>query len=187
MYKIIRGAVSSEICSFASDQFKLYSEKMNYEYRSKEYIRKYIGEQELSYPFGDSQIPESFTVYGFIAFENLLLKMKPIVENVIQKDLLPTYSYGRIYYNGAELKRHKDRPSCEYSATLTLSTDGTPWSIFMEGEPIDLDVGDICVYTGNTIEHWREPYKGEQQIQVFLHYVEKKVCVILLMVNRLVF
>jgi poly-D-alanine transfer protein DltD len=29
----------------------------------------------------------------------------------------------------------------------------------------------MCVYSGCELEHWREPYKGTQQIQCFLHYV----------------
>ena len=31
--------------------------------------------------------------------------------------LIPTYSYARIYKKGDILKRHKDRPSCEISTT----------------------------------------------------------------------
>ena len=35
-------------------------------------------------------------------------------------NLKPTYSYWRLYKTGDELKRHKDRPSCEVSTTLCL-------------------------------------------------------------------
>jgi hypothetical protein len=35
-----------------------------------------------------------------------------------------------------------------------------------------LDKGDIVVYKGMVSEHWREPYKGKQQIQIFMHYVD---------------
>ena len=39
-------------------------------------------------------------------------------------DLCPTYSYARLYKkDGDELKRHKDRPSCEISTTINLGGD----------------------------------------------------------------
>ena len=38
-------------------------------------------------------------------------------------ELLPTYSYARIYKKGDILKRHKDRPSCEISATINLGSN----------------------------------------------------------------
>jgi hypothetical protein len=36
--------------------------------------------------------------------------------------MLPTYSYARIYANGDELKKHRDRPACEVSVTLHLGS-----------------------------------------------------------------
>ena len=40
------------------------------------------------------------------------------------------------------------------------------------GEEIGLDLspGSIIVYRGCDIEHWREPFKGKNHAQVFLHY-----------------
>ena len=35
---------------------------------------------------------------------------------------------------------------------------------------IDLKPGDMLIYEGNKIEHWREPLKGEVCVQAFLHY-----------------
>jgi hypothetical protein len=32
----------------------------------------------------------------------------------------------------------------------------------------------MCVYSGCELEHWREPYQGNQQIQCFLHYVNSQ-------------
>ena len=42
----------------------------------------------------------------------------------------------------------------------------------MEGKKILLNPGDIAIYKGCDVEHWREPYEGHQQIQLFLHYVD---------------
>jgi hypothetical protein len=127
--------------------------------------------------YRDKQSTRSFSWYSPTCFESLLLTMLPKVEEITNKKLYPSYSYGRIYYNGAELPKHKDRRSCEYSVTLTIEVDKTPWDILFnkhsnETEAISLAVGDMCVYRGYELEHWREPYQGNRQIQAFLHYVD---------------
>ena len=45
-----------------------------------------------------------------------------------------------------------------------------PWAIFVEGTEILLDVGDMLVYSGCELEHWRESFEGNICAQVFLHY-----------------
>jgi hypothetical protein len=103
-------------------------------------------------------------------------------------NLNPTYSYHRLYTHGTDLKRHKDRPSCEISATMCIGSDisnlerdepSYNWPMYIkniEGEeiPITLNPGDVIIYRGCEVEHWREPFKGLNQAQVFLHYNEKE-------------
>jgi hypothetical protein len=119
--------------------------------------------------------------------ETLLLKLWPLMEKEIGFKLVPTYAYARLYKKGDELKRHKDRTSCEISTTLNLGGDA--WSIYLEpdatkgiktgnkyipsdspGIKIDLEPGDMLVYSGCIFEHWREKFTGENCGQVFLHY-----------------
>jgi len=40
-------------------------------------------------------------------------------------------------------------------------------------EAVALERGDILLYKGAERPHWREPFDGEWQIQVFLHFVRK--------------
>ena len=77
----------------------------------------------------------------------------------------------------------------EISTTLYLG--GDPWPIFLDpsgatsvidkskniikpGAPngirVDLKVGDMLIYSGCELEHWREPFEGTVCSQVFLHY-----------------
>jgi hypothetical protein len=108
--------------------------------------------------------------------ETLLQKVKPIMEKESGVKLIETYSYARIYKKGDELKRHKDRYSCEISTTMYLG--GDEWSIFLEpsgeegkdGVEVKLETGDMLMYRGCELEHWREPFKGKNCGQVFLHY-----------------
>lgn len=127
---------------------------------------------------GDSQVPETPILNYDLLMETLLEEVRPKVELAIDTKLYPTYAYGRIYKKGDILERHKDRPACEVSLTLTLGSDGsTKWPIYMNGakgiSEIYLDCGDALVYRGCEVEHWRESFGGEHQVQVFLHYVEQ--------------
>ena len=74
------------------------------------------------------------------------------------------------------LAKHKDRNSWEVSTTLHLG--GDKWPIFLEpsgkegekGTSILLGQGDMLIYQGCELEHWREEFEGENCGQVFLHY-----------------
>jgi hypothetical protein len=123
-------------------------------------------------PHGDPQVEKSFSWYGAYISDSLLLLMKDRIEKITGKTLNPSYSCLRVYYNGADLKPHKDRDSCEYSATFSVTSDEPSWPIWFEGKPLSLNAGDMCVYRGTELTHWREKYEGEEHIQVFLHYVD---------------
>jgi hypothetical protein len=128
----------------------------------------------------DIQVTKSFSWYSPVCFESLMLFMQPTMEKITGKRLYPTNSYARIYHNGAVMPRHTDEPRCQYSATVTMSVDEKtgPWEIWMtnlvgEAKSLILPVGSMAVYSGNILPHWREePYKGQRQIQAFLHYVD---------------
>lgn len=124
----------------------------------------------------DSQCPLSDAVYGDPLFDGILQNFAKPIGDAVGKTLLPTYTYARIYRTGEILKRHKDRPSCEISATLTLGFDSKPvWPIFMDEEKeigVSLEAGELVVYKGCDIVHWRPPFKGEWHVQLFLHYVD---------------
>jgi hypothetical protein len=133
-------------------------------------LNKYIERGETT---KDPQCPLSEAVHGTITFDTLLQDLLPHFEQACGKRLYPTYSYARLYKPGEELKKHTDRPACEISATVTLGFEGNPWSIYMAGNKVDMQVGDAVLYRGMEVEHWREKYtEGKWQAQVFLHYVD---------------
>jgi len=120
---------------------------------------------------GDDQVPKSHSTGNFPALNILLGSLISKVSEITGKELLPTYSYARIYLRGAELKVHKDRPSCEYSVTVNLS-HSHQWPIYMGENKVLLNPGDAVVYKGCEIEHSRKAFDGEEYIQVFFHYVD---------------
>ena len=127
---------------------------------------------------GDPDAPNSPCIYGDPAFDCLLLKKKQDVEKAVSKNLIPQYSYSRIYQPKSILTKHLDRSSCEYSVTLSLGGEYEEmWPIWIKDyngveHCIKLDSGDAMIYDGVTCEHWRDEFKGEKQYQVFMHYVD---------------
>jgi hypothetical protein len=168
-YELVKDAISSEIAHLLSIEFNML--------RDNVFTQNGMDLNAVGFN-NDPQVEKSFSWYGAYCFESLLLMMKPVVEKVTNKKLHPTYSYARIYYNGAIMKKHIDRPSCQYSATMTIEVDETgPWEIWMENmagdcAPVKIPVGSMLVYRGDVLNHWRDEYKGNKQIQVFLHYVD---------------
>ena len=105
--------------------------------------------------------------------DSLLLVMREGVESMIGLELVPTYGYFRLYKNGNDLKPHKDRAACEISLSLCIGYEGEQWPIYIDGIPIYQKPGEVVVYRGCEVEHWREPFKGINQAQIFLHYNDK--------------
>ena len=117
----------------------------------------------------DQQVPGCYTKYADWVMGTLLMYMIPLMKAKTGMDLVPTYSYTRLYEKGNILHRHKDRPSCEISTTLHLG--GNEWDIYLEpNNKIRLKQGDMLIYAGCELEHWREPFEGDVCSQVFLHY-----------------
>ena len=104
-------------------------------------------------------------------FQYLLNIKKDKIEKETGYSLFPTYSFWRCYSYNADLKKHKDRESCEISATIQIASD-KKWPIYIEGFKAELDDGDALIYKGCDLEHWRESFEGDYQVQVFLHYVD---------------
>ena len=162
-YQVIKGAISYELANFVFNYFLLKQDAVDFMYKNNiTYDNGMLG------TWTDKQIPNTYSHYADFAMETLLVKMLPVMAKETGLNLVPTYSYARIYKHGDELKKHKDRPSCEISTTIHLG--GNPWAIFIEGTKVLLDVGDMLVYSGCELEHWREPFDGDICGQVFLHY-----------------
>ena len=183
-YLVIKEAVPKQVAEFVYNYFMMKRQVARTLFDTK-YISKFTTEFGV---WNDEQVPNTYSHYSDIAMETLLLRTLPIMEKYTKLKLNPTYSYARIYKTGDILHRHKDRFSCEISTTLNLG--GDPWAIYLEskknvgipdgkkitttsdnkGKPIILKPGDMLVYKGMMLEHWREEFQGDHCVQVFLHY-----------------
>lgn len=168
-FVIIRCAVKEQTLDLLRTEFKMMEDCSYYERRIP---------KEDTKAFEDKDVPCSFPWYSAFCFESLMVILQSVVENATAKELFPCYSYARIMRAGASMVKHKDRPSCEYSATICISEDEeNPYPIYMEDysgrvHKVFLKPGDMIVYNGTELNHWRKEYKGKEQIQCFIHYVD---------------
>jgi len=190
-YLVIKNAISKELAKFVYDYLLLKRQVADTFFKTG-YISRH---EHIHGTWNDAQVPNTYTLYCDPAMETLLVKVKPIMEKLTGLKLVETYSFSRVYKKGDILYRHTDRESCEISTTLNLG--GDPWPIFLDptgdksildvnftekgeevvlkknpkkGKKILLTPGDMLVYKGCLLEHWREAFEGDHCGQVFLHY-----------------
>lgn len=177
-FEIVKGALSKDICKLLAAEFRI-SRDLAMFLSSQDPNFKSPDSLNPNFPFGDKMIDKSFSWYSPLCFEALSNTLiKDIVEKAIGETLYPTYSYARIYYNGSELKKHTDRASSEYAVTCCIDTDldHPNWSFYVEqndGTVLEIiqEPGDIVIYNGNHIPHWRNVYTGQEHINAFMFYV----------------
>ena len=188
-YQVIKQAISYDLANFCFNYLLLKRDAANFMYSNN-----IIADTGMWGTWKDAQVPGVYSHYADPVMETLLMKVLPVMKEQTGLDLIPTYSYTRVYTKGSILWRHKDRPSCEISTTLNLGGDHE-WPIYInpkqeegghnettgeympsksKGVKVNLKPGDMLVYRGDLLEHWREPYTGNYCAQVFLHYNDVK-------------
>ena len=189
-YQVIKQAISYDLANFCFNYLLLKRDAANFMYSNN-----IIADTGMWGTWKDAQVPGVYSHYADPVMETLLMKVLPVMKEQTGLDLIPTYSYTRVYTKGSILWRHKDRPSCEISTTLNLG--GEMWPIYIDptgqnnilksqytnkgeecivkkgahpGNRVDLEPGDMLVYSGCDLEHWRNEFTGDMCAQVFLHY-----------------
>jgi hypothetical protein len=163
-FLIIRNFIEKDFVEFIQDYFSL---KIN----------------SSNYTIDSTQVEYSYRFYGDNLAETILQNSCESLSKIIGIQILPTYSLTRFYMKGDELKIHKDRPSCEISATLSLgfSDDCGPNPIYFSKNKngsnpteIILNSGDLCIYRGCDLYHWRNPLPNKWMLQSFLHFINSE-------------
>ena len=158
-YAIVREAIHPQTCR-VFHRYAKYNQSLNGYYHSAGPVTRDV-QDRYSDPFG----------------EGILVELQQQVADTVGKALHCAYSYLRIYGPESFLKPHTDRDSCEISATLTIAHDpgDARWPVYLrhEGKPVAVDLapGDLLIYRGSELEHWRDDFDGRYWMQLFLHYV----------------
>lgn len=161
-YALVKNFLPRDVALFLSDYLKVRKE-----------IKQATGEE-----ITDPQIPDASCIFSHEpVLETLYLQYTDKMKELTGVDVLPTYIYARIYQNGNELHPHKDRPSCEISATIKLDeSENYTWPICVEEGSFKLDVGDAVIYRGCDVLHWRDKCEADEDYflsQMFMHFIDK--------------
>lgn len=197
-FAVIRNAIPKEIIQFALDTWKTMEHQPEYNkfFEREEIITtEHVPDESKNKSNGNHNLPMG------VAMQEL---MWGILKKNFDFDLIPTYSYTRKYDRGAYLGVHSDRPECEVSTTICLdykTDDNKPWKIWVDntknwtmtnwnedakaetqGIPIrkrksiaiELEPGDILLYQGPNVAHWRDTLMGDYSYHMFIHFYMTK-------------
>ena len=188
-YIVIRKILSEELTKVYYD-YLVNKEKVCITLLDNRFINPFSTDYGF---FNDPQVPHAYCLYGDIIFDNMMIDLKPRIEKETGLELTEMYTFARNYKQQNELKRHKDRGSCEISGTINLG--GDPWPIYIDtnsengyydeenekyisfgekGVEVLLEPGDCMLYLGCENEHWRNPLLDKSCGQVFIHYKQTK-------------
>ena len=130
---------------------------------------------------GDPQSPRRYVTYNEPVARFFHHHIAAALSAIAGEPLKPSYVYMASYLSGAELKKHTDRPQCEFSVTFCLDFSPepaleTPWPI-----QLDTAAGTVCVYQalgdglayrGTRLPHYRGVLgEGLTSTSIFFHYV----------------
>lgn len=154
-------------------------------------------EDQFNYAPLENQVEGSFSCYWHPQYRSIHSGIRLKLEKIIGSQLYNTYYYDRFYFSGQALSPHCDRPSCEISVTVHISTNlSNPWPVCIktpdtkekigEDRSVILNAGDGMLYKGCERPHWRDPMPDEYNKtwygkkikrddlyyhQIFFHYV----------------
>ena len=120
------------------------------------------------------------TCYAPPAAAFVMKRIQPVLEELLEEELIPSYWFSTTYHNKGWMNCHTDRPSCEVSVTMNICGDAA-WPIKLkdlEGnkQSVVTPSGDGVAYLGMTVPHWRSPMRSHDNdrfMQLFLHFVRK--------------
>ena len=147
----------------------------------------------------EQQVEGSLARYWHPQYRKIHSGVRKKLEKEIGRKLYNTYYYDRFYFPGQELTKHADRPACEISVSIHISTnlpdnlkdwpfkiktpdtytDKTKSAVLVPGEERSavLNPGDGLIYKGCERPHWREAMpgisKGKKSKKLFGKRVEE--------------
>jgi len=169
---LVKKVLNDKECNFIKNYF--FMKKRVLDFRLANKVSSIFQEKKYGWGhYGDDQCTSTtYCNYGDILNDLYLLDFLSLVQKYEKEKIYPTYTYMRIYNKGAVLEKHKDRPECFISTTLFVS--GQPWDIYIGDKSYSCSQGDMIIYKGFEVEHWRERFKGDYCLQIFFHYTTEK-------------
>ena len=168
-----------------------------FEKSAQEMIKKYFhyAIDNKKYGLGDSQ-SNRYKAHNDFMCRILHYEALPLIEHILKKELIPTYTYLSCYIKGCDLPAHTDRPDCEYTVSFVIDKPDCNWNIYvdMNKEPlkskgryrqydnaarkqfckkVDCGAGGLMMFNGIDHIHFREELEGDFYYIILLHYRSK--------------
>jgi hypothetical protein len=126
---------------------------------------------------GDGQVGGAPCEYADPVAEQILSQKTSYLCDILGLDLVPTYSYLRLYRPGDRLSAHRDRPACEITVSTSLAAASRwPLSILVSGRVVDYcpAARSAVAFRGHELLHWRDPLAAHGSVaQALFHYVDR--------------
>ena len=173
-YLVIKNFIPKDIVQLTLDNWKVFEENEMF----SGVFKNEAVTSGLDHNVPEETLYKSFGSYCFPPAIGLHLYVKEKLKDFLDIRLKETYPFARKYIRDSYMRRHIDRAACEISITTCLDykTDNkNPWEICLDAKNMvqcSLDVGDILIYRGIDIPHWREKLKGDYSYHIFLHYYD---------------
>ena len=112
-------------------------------------------------------------------------QLNHLLERITQESTKPSFSCLAYYMPGSVLRKHLDREQCKWNVSMPLYINENfdkAWPIYLQRDVNDesstvevaLDVGDMVIYRGSKVYHWREMLeKGKYTSMCFFHFVDE--------------
>jgi hypothetical protein len=184
--------------TFIADEYNPCIVENVFEASAQEKIKEYFhwAIDNKKYSLGDSQ-SNRFKAHNDFMTRVLHYEALPLIEHLVKKELVPTYTYLSCYIRDCELPAHTDRSDCEYTVSYIIDKpDGINWNINvdMNKEPlksrgryrqyvnadhidnckkVDCGPGGLMMFNGIDHIHFREKLDGDFYYIILLHYRSK--------------
>ncbi len=192
-YLVLKNFVPKEVIEMAMDVWKTI------EHQPHMHDAIFELEEDIIYKSPEYSLFKSHGCHSSpmgVMMHNYLTKR---LNEFLDLSLQETYVYSRKYDRGAYLTAHLDRPSCEVSSTLCLDYKSDDYVSDDEGKQYDhdyiqsisqsvpirkrkedpsmkcitLEVGDMLLYQGPNVIHWRDTFVGDYTYHMFCHWINE--------------
>lgn len=142
------------------------------------------------FPLGDRQA-QRYKAHNEAAARVLHYEIHPLIEQIVDEKVYPTYTYTSFYTKGTDLPPHTDRPECTYTASFIVDKpEDSNWNIYVDLKnqvrknigrcepisskedciPVDCDANGLMIFCGEDHCHFREKLEYDYYNILLLHY-----------------
>ena len=149
---------------------------------------------QFNYTPMEGQVEGSIATYTHPQYRHIHSGIRLKLEKEIGRKLYNTYYYDRFYFAGQGLALHADRPACEISVSVHISSNVEEcWPLWIktpdtysepknqgeivthgENRSVCLEPGDGMIYKGCERPHWREPLESKYTGNHFIRKLGQK-------------